>query len=44
MRLTSKVRPGVAGGLGALKVWGAFTIRGPVFHPAQMLPGCQNQP
>jgi hypothetical protein len=43
-RLTNRVRPGVAGGLGALKAWGAFTIRGTVFHPAQVRPGCQNQP
>ena len=43
-RLTAKVRPGVAGGLGTLKVRGAFVMRGTVFHPAQVLPGCQNQP
>lgn len=43
-RLTSNVRPGVAGGRGTLKVWGARAMLGPVFHPAQLVPGCQNQP
>lgn len=44
MRLTSNVRPGVAGGFGALNVRGARAMLGPVFHPAQLFPGCQNQP
>ena len=43
-RLTTKVCPGAAGGLGTLKLAGAFAIRGTVFHPAQVLPGCQNHP
>ena len=43
-RLTIKVCPGVLGNLGALKCCGAFTMRGTVFHPVQVLPGCQNHP
>ena len=43
-RLTSKVCPGAAGGRGALKVCGGFTMRRPVFQPVHVLPGCQNQP
>lgn len=43
-RLTSKVCPGVAGGLGTLKRCGALAMRGTVFHPAQVLPGRQNHP
>jgi hypothetical protein len=43
-RLTIKVCPGAVGILGALKCCGAFTMRGTVFHPVQVLPGCQNHP
>jgi hypothetical protein len=43
-RLTIKVCPGVVGILGALKCCGGFTMRGTVFHPVQVLPGCQNHP
>jgi hypothetical protein len=43
-RLTSNVCPGVVGIRGALKCCGAFTMRGTVFHPVQVLPGCQNHP
>ena len=43
-RLTIKVCPGAVGILGALKCCGGFTMRGTVFHPVQVLPGCQNHP
>jgi len=43
-RLTIRVCPGAVGILGALKCCGGFTIRGTVFHPVQVLPGCQNHP
>ena len=43
-RFTTRVCPGVAGGLGKLNVRGGLVIAGEVFHPAQEFHGCQNQP
>jgi len=43
-RFTTRVCPGVAGGLGTLKVRGALATRGTLFQPDQVRPGCQNQP